>query len=408
MPSRDLRRARIGATAAFATNGAVLGALLARYAEVKDLLGVGEAVFGLLVVGFGLGAVVAFGVPGALIRRLGTRAGTVVGTASIALGLLVAAVGAELGSAPLFLLGLVIAGASDPVVDVAQNAQGLQVQRAYGRSVLTSMHAGWSVGAAAGSAVSTLAATAQVPLGVHLAIWGALCTLLMAASGRWFLPDEHPADAVGGESAAAADGAAGVSRRRYATGAAALRLLAPLMVLGMVGVSFEDFGMNWSAVLLSTERGVAVSAAGIGLSALLAAQFVGRLLGDRVLDAVGHRRAMIGSLVLAGVGMVLALWSPWAWSSVVGLMATGLGSAVIIPVTFARADVLPGLRPHSGVTWVSWSYRVTALALSPLIGVVAGATSLPAAGTLLVTVPTAVVLVALLAGAGRSGRDADR
>ena len=171
-----------------------------------------------------------------------------------------------------------------------------------------------------------------------------------------------------------------------------MRLLAPLALVALAGISVEDVGSNWSAVFLHAERGVPTATAGVGLSVLLAVQFVGRLAGDRFIDAVGHRRAMVVSLVLVLVGLVEFAWAPTAGLSVVGLAVAGLGCAITVPLAFSSADALPGLPPHAGVTWINAFMRVTTLLLTPTIGTVATLFSLP------VTVSAAGVtaLVALL------------
>lgn len=390
-PPPDLRRARAGALLAFATNGALPATLLVRYAEVKESLGLGEGAFGLVVVGFGLGAALALNLPAVLVRALGTRRTTAVGTGIIAVALTLAATGAGAGSVWLFLLGLLLAGATDPVVDVAQNGQGLAVQERYERSVLNSMHAGWSVGATAGGLVGTLAASAGVPLWLHLALWGSFCTAVMALAGRWFLPD-RAAEVAHADAEPQADD---TGRRRRGPGAGAVRLLLPITVLAVVGVSIEDIGNNWSAVLLATERGVPAANAGIGLTVLLAGQFVGRLLGDRFVDALGQRRAILLSVATLTAGLLVAAWAPWAVLTVAGLALAGLGCAVTVPVAFARADALPGLRAHTGLTWVSWSMRVASLVISPLVGGLAALSSLPIALSV-VAVPAVLLLLALL------------
>src|SRR5690625_6485639 len=184
-----VRRARIGTTIAFATNGALPATLMARYAEVKDALGISDALFGVLVAGYALGAAGALNLPGVVRRRAGGRVPTSVGTAWIAGWLLIAGIGVESVQWWLVIAELVLVGWADAIVDVAQNAQGLRVQADRGSSVLNSMHAGWSVGAALGGLVGTLAATAGVPLVAHLAGWGLVCVAAMVLAGRTFLPD---------------------------------------------------------------------------------------------------------------------------------------------------------------------------------------------------------------------------
>lgn len=391
--SRINRRARTATMVAFATNGALPATLLARYAEVKDTLGVDAGVFGLLVAGFMIGAAGAFHMPGAFLRRWGSRRVTSLGTVWVALALLLATVGVATGDPWVFIAGLVLAGYGDAVVDVAQNSQGLCVQEAYGRSLLSSMHAGWSIGAAAGGLVGTFAASAGVPLSIHLGAWGVLCGIAMAWAARSFLPDRD----AGTED----ENASGSLGRR------ALWLLIPLALVALAGVAVEDVGNNWSAVFLAAERGVPTSMAGIGLSVLLVAQFVGRILGDRFIDRVGNKPAVVTSLILIAGGLIMVAWSPWVALTLTGFALAGVGCAITVPLAFAGADALPGLKAHAGVTWVNWIMRVATIALTPAIGGITTLASLPIA----ITAASLIAFVALatqVRSASRTPKPEDR
>lgn len=125
------RKARAAATVAFATNGALPASLLARYAEVQEILGLDAGTFGLVIAGFMVGAACAFQIPALILRRLGSGRTTSFGTFGFAVMLVVGCVGVGVGKPWLFLVGLLVAGFLDAVVDVAQNSQGLQVQEQY-------------------------------------------------------------------------------------------------------------------------------------------------------------------------------------------------------------------------------------------------------------------------------------
>lgn len=371
-------RARIAASVAFATNGALPASLLARYAEVKDILGVDAGLFGLMVAGFMIGAAAAMHTPGALLRRWCSRRVTSFGTAGMALALLAAASGATLGNPWVFVAGLVLAGYGDAVVDVSQNSQGLRVQEVHGKSVLSSMHAGWSIGAAGGGLVGVFAASMGLPLPIHMAIWGALAATTMAVAAGSFLPDRVEADTDADEP--------GAPRMR------AVWMLAPLALVALAGVSVEDIGNNWSAILLASERGVPVAQAGVGLTVLLVAQFIGRMLGDRFIDRFGRRVALTSSLLLVAGGLNVAAWAPWASLTIVGLALAGVGCAITVPLAFAGADALPGLKAHAGVTWVNWIMRATTIVLTPAIGGITTIASLPIA----ITAISVVAIVAVV------------
>lgn len=371
------RRARVATMLAFATNGALPATLLARYAEVKDLLGLEAGTFGVLVAAYMIGSAGALHLPGLILRRLGMRMTASTCTLWVGVAVSVAAVGVALGNPWVFAIGMVCAGLGDAVVDVAQNAQGLRVQAAYGHSLLNSMHAGWSIGAAIGGGVGTLAAIAGVPIALHIGVWAAVCVTVMTLAAARFLPDlqgprddDEPRD--------------GIGRR-------AVWLLAPLALVALAGISVEDIGNNWSAVLLSSERGMAVESAGIGLSVLLASQFVGRMTGDRFIDAVGRRAALITSLSIVAASLVVVAWAPFAWVTIVAFAFAGLGCAITVPIAFSEADALPGLKPHAGVTAVNWIMRAATVCLTPSIGGITSFSSLSVA----ITVIAALAVLAL-------------
>lgn len=360
------RKARAAATVAFATNGALPASLLARYAEVQEILGLDAGTFGLVIAGFMVGAACAFQIPALILRRLGSGRTTSFGTFGFAVMLVVGCVGVGVGKPWLFLVGLLVAGFLDAVVDVAQNSQGLQVQEQYGRSVLTSMHAGWSIGAATGGVVGILAAIAGVSLVLHMTLWGLLCSAVVFIASRWFIPTQQVEEDSAGK-----------------VGKSAILLLIPLVLVALAGISVEDIGSNWSAILLATERGVPVAAAGIGLSVLLGAQFIGRLLGDRFIDTVGSRAAVISALVTLTTGLLIAAWAPTMALTLVGLAMAGLGCAITVPLAFSGADAIPGLKAHAGVAWINWMMRAATVALTPMIGGITNIAGLPVAITVI-------------------------
>ena len=397
------RRARWAVTAAFATNGALLGALIPHYPEAKAAFGLDPAAFGLLVIALAVGGTLAGPLPAPILRRFGARRVMLAGSVAIALlttaaGLVLDVAGAGAGAghgagtAAAWLLwvfaGLVLAsGVLDAVVDTAQNAQGLQVQTRLARPVLTTMHAGWSLGAAAGAGLGAAVITVGGPAALHLGLNGAVCVAVLLGVRRLFLA-EAPVDS------ASARGAADQSPAPSETSAppapalprrAAVAALLPAVVIGMAGFGVEEFGNAWATLFLITERGLDPAAAVLGASTLLGAQFVGRLAGDRTLAALGRRGALTAGLgaVVVGLGLALApLPEPVAVpAAFAGLALAGLGCAVVVPVAYALGDEAPGLRPQTGLAVTSWCMRLAGVGLSPAVGALAGAVGLAPALT---------------------------
>ncbi|MCP3061129.1 MFS transporter [Myxococcus sp. K38C18041901] len=384
---RAHRAARAAVAALFLTNGAILANLLPRYPQIKADLGLSNAQYGLAVASFPFGALMAGLAAGALIRRFRSSRVAVAGTMLTGLGLLFA------GLAPSWLslaTMLFLAGSMDAITDVAQNAHGLRVQRLYGRSILNSFHALWSVGAVVGGLMGGLAAGLAVPRGLHLGFSALLFSAVSLTALRFLLPGPESSDVSSPD--AHVEGAA----TKRGTGRWPLMLsMAALTLIAASGVLVEDAGMTWAAVYLSGTLGASAAVASFGYVALVGAQFIGRLFGDRLVDRFGQRAVARTGGALAALGMGGALLLPSVPATIVGFAFAGFGVATLVPAAMHGADELPGLRPGTGLTVVSWLMRLGFLLSPPVVGLIADAAGLRVG---LLVVPLAGGMVMALAG----------
>jgi fucose permease len=338
--------------------------------------------YGVAVAAFPAGALVAGLAAGSVVRRLTSARTTLVCTLGIAALVFIA------GSAPtplLLAVALFVGGAFDSVTDVAQNAHGLRVQRVYGRSIINSLHAIWSAGAVLGGAMGAAAIALDVPRSVHLGVSAVLFGAVATAAYPFLLKgpdnDDHPNTGV------SASGRPGW--RIYGA-------LLALVIIATAGAVVEDAGSSWATLYLRDGVGAVGALAASGYVAMLGAQFVGRIVGDRLVDRFGERAvARVGALV-AAVGMGLALAYPSVPGTIAGFAVAGLGMATTVPAAMHAADRLPGLRPGTGLTAVAWLMRVGSVAAPPVVGVIADATSLRVG---LLVVPAAGLAVIATAGA---------
>ncbi|KQU69171.1 MFS transporter [Phycicoccus sp. Root101] len=397
-PDREARRARWATAAMFATNGAVFANVVPRYPDIVARLHLDEAAFGTAVAGYGLGAVLAGLVAAALVNRFGSARVAVGGTLAVAANLVL------VGAAPSWLLlalALALAGALDSVTDIAENAQGLRVERHYGRSILNSMHATWSIGAVVGGVMGSAAAGLGVPLVPHLAVAAGTAIALALLVRTRLLPGPDPDPSP--TAAAVAHDEAAPSRRRRRWGLLG-RLLA-LAVVGSMAQGIEDLTSTWSALYLREDLGAAAVVGGLGFVALQGLQTVGRLVGDRAVTAWGDRSVARGGAALAAAAMGLALVVGSPLLTIAAFGVVGLGIGTLIPASLRAADDIPGLPRGLGLSIIGMGFRITLLASPLAMGVLAQWQGL---GAVITVVPLAAVVVLLLAGAlpgrVRSGR----
>ena len=357
----------------FFADGLLIGSWASRIPAVRHHAHLTNAELGLALFAMSLGAIAAMPLAGWLSERIGSRVVTITSTVGAAAAVAVASFA---GSLVELAAALVFFGAGFGGVNVAANAQGLALERRYGRSILASFHAAFSVGGLVGAGLGALVAAADIGPRAHLVAIGIAIAAGSAALGMRLLP---PAP------------------RPPERGRIFVRPPRTLLVLGAVAFSTllaEGAVADWSALYLSRslEATAAVSALGYtGFSLMMATS---RTLGDRLNERLGPVALARGGGLLAAAGLSGALVLGTAPAALAGFAAMGTGLGVVVPVVFRAAGTHPTVAPGVGLAAVSTIGWLGFLAGPPTIGFVAGAVGL---GKALTIVVAATLMVALLA-----------
>lgn len=181
----SLKIARWAVLAMFFANGALLASWLSRIPQIQANLTMSEGQLGLVLMGLAVGVLTALSMVGGLIARFGSRAVTAGGGALVCLLLPFLAL---MPNAVALGVCLFLFGAAMSAMDVAMNSQGVDVERALGRSLMSSFHAAFSIGGFAGAIIGAAMAYLDVGLRMHFLIAGAVFLLLILQAARHLLP----------------------------------------------------------------------------------------------------------------------------------------------------------------------------------------------------------------------------
>ena len=358
-----VRRARYAVGATFAVNGLMFANLVPRYPEIVAELGLDNAAFGAAVAAWPLGALLSGLLAGVAVTRWSSK--RVIIGASLAMSALLAGVGWASGWLALAAVFLCV-GLVDALIDIANNAQGLWVQRRIGTSIITGLHGLWSVGAVAGGLIGSVFAGLGVPVRWHLLVTGVFFAAALLVAGRFLLPGHEPRD---GHPGATGPSDSASPRPRVTPGVIGRLLL--ICLVGLAGAAGEDAGNTWGALYLTGSLHTAAAVGGAVFVAMQTTMVVGRFAGDPLVTRFGPREVsrIGGVLTVLGFGVVLAV--PSVVAAVVGFGVIGLGIAVLIPLAMQAADELPGLPVGFGLAASGWMMRVGFLLTPPLVGIVA-------------------------------------
>ena len=322
-PTGPPRRARLSVSAAFLIYAAVFGSWAPRIPDVKHALGLSDGQLGVALMGQAAGALIGTRLAGRALERVGSRPAIRVGLVALCAMLPAPALA---GSLPLLTAALLLLGGLGGFLDVAMNAQGVAVERAYGRPVMSGLHALFSGGVLLAAAAATAAAQAAVRPSVHFALVGAVLAASSVAALSGLLP-------IGPE----ASGARGVGDRTSPPGWLQARDVLLLGVIPFCAVFVEGAAEGWAAVYVRDDLGTGPGAAGGVFVAFSATMTGGRLLGDRLSARFGPVAVVrVGSLLAAG-GLALGLALNRPLGALLGFALLGAGLASVVPIAFSAA-----------------------------------------------------------------------
>jgi fucose permease len=383
-----VRQARWAVSAYFLVMGLTGGVWMARIPAAKQQAHLSDGILGVALFAIPVGLVLGT----ALAERLVDRVGSTLLVRICGIASCLAAVTPGLAHAlPGLMVALFAIGVSGGLLDVSQNAQGVQVEAAYGRPVITSMHAFYSLGAILGSLAGGAFAWAGVGLLPSLAAIGLLGALIDGTAGPWLLPrttrltsasraapadpaSSSPApsgsapnwpDVPQGQNATgpmfhrantaespAAPADADVMQTPSVTRRQVRRLVLALGVLGICGLVGEGAAGDWSAVYLRDNLGTSAGFAALGFAAFSATMTLGRAVGDRLIHRFGVVPVIRACGLTATAGIALALATPVPSVTVAGLTAFGAGLSIVVPQVFAAGGRADPERPGSGLAKV--------------------------------------------------------
>ncbi len=357
----------------------VAGALLATWGPhvptVQERLALTPGVLGVVLLAPAVGGLAAMIVTAGLIQRFGSAGVTRLAGVAASVLLPVPVLAPSLS---VLAGGLLAFGACLGATDVAMNAQGVEVERAYARPIMSSLHAQFSIGGLVGAGLATLLLSVHVTAAAHVVAVAAACAMAVAASGGAMLAD----------APVAPDDEA---NPRFARPRGLLLVLGVVGVLSMLG---EGAMLDWAAVYLRSVLQVGPGMAAAGFAAFSATMTAGRLVGDRAVARLGRVRVLRGGGLVAGAGLALGLAFDSPAAAIAGFAAVGLGLANVVPLVFAAASRVPGISPGHGLAAVSTVGYFGFLVGPPAIGAVSEITTLTVGLCLVVAFSLAISVLA--------------
>jgi MFS family permease len=370
---------RAAVAAAFLIHSTVSGTWAPRLPAIKESLGLSDGELGTALVGLAIGLVVGTRLAGAPIDRFGSRPVMRAGFPLLAATLLLPGLA---DSGLTLFASLLILGIASGALDVAMNAQGIEVERVLARPILSGLHGLWSVGLGLGAGVAALAAAAGMDPLAHFAIVAAVLAVASVGLLRGLMRAEHH-----------------VRDEDPSEAAVTVRWTLPLVLLGVIAFcSFvgEGSASDWSAVYMTQELGTSQALGAVAFAAFAVTMATARFVTDSLRIRFGNVTLVRGGSLIAAAGLGLGLLVHEPAAGIAGFALLGLGLAPVVPIAFSAAGDLDARATGRLVGRVATIGYVGSVAGPIMIGWFAEGTSLRTALGL-------VVLLALVISASARG-----
>ena len=330
-----LQRWRWASGTMFLANGFLMGSWAPQIPLLLPRHQITESTLGLLIFLLGVGAVGAMALSGGLLARHGPhpvlRAFSV--TACVTLAGVVLAPSLWVLSVTMVIMGALIG-----CMDVAMNANAVELERRLGRAIMSSSHGFWSLGGFVGGIIGgwiigRIGAEGHAILVAGLTLGGVLL------ASRHLL----------GEPPAPLHHTAKGPAKGWPRGA-------PIYILGLMAFCSmipEGAVLDWAALYLQQEHGLGVSTAGLAFALFSATMAVMRFAGDALRNRFGAVQTLRISALIAAAGLMGAALAPNATLVITCFAFAGLGVANMVPVMFSAAGNFPGLSAGMGISIVT-------------------------------------------------------
>jgi MFS family permease len=352
--SRTAHRVAVGAL--FFLLGLCFATWASRIPSIQQRMGISEAGLGGVLLSIPLGQLLTLPLAGWLVARQGSRKVVLWGVVLYATALL------GLGWAEnLYQLipCLVLFGVGGNLTNISVNTQAVGVERLYKhKPIMGSFHGLWSLAGFVAAAIGTFMIGHAVTPGVHFILIALFIVTGMVVSAGYTVRQDSGVDP---------DQPVFVKPDKELLGLGAIAFCA----LICEGAMFDWSGVYFKKVIQADKDWV-----GAGYTAFMSTMALGRFGADWLAERLGPRRVIQLCGLLTATGLSIAVALPTLPTALLGFLLVGFGTSAVVPLVYSAAGKSTHMSAGMALAAVSTIGFFGFLLGPPIIGFVAGATSL--------------------------------
>jgi len=355
MTDHSPRTRRMRVSAMFFFYGLSYASWVSRIPTIQQSLHLNESALGGVLLAMPVGSFVTVPFTGYLVSKKGSR--KVLIASSLLYSTMLACIGFSHTIVQL-VISLFLFGSFGNMLNISVNTQAIGIEALYNRRILSSFHAVWSCAGIAGAGIGQFVMGKNVGTSTHLLCISVCVFTAMLICMPYLLHEDINSDK---------------KRKAFVLPGKSMILLGMIAFCSMMcqGALFDWTGVYFKKVMAVNSHWI-----GAGLTAFTISMTLIRFVTDRVTQAIGFKKILFYSGVFTATGLLLCVFTPYLVPATIGCILAGIGVSPAVPLVFSAAGKSKNMSPGVAIAAVSTLGFVGLLIGPPLIGFVAGATSL--------------------------------
>ena len=353
--SNPNRARRIAVACFFFIMGFCFASWASRIPTIQQKLALNETQLGMMLFALPIGLFISLPISGWMVAKKGSKkvaCFAAISYAFILIGLGFASKTYQLVAA-LFLFGL-----AGNMANISVNTQAVGVENLYKRNIMATFHGIWSLAGFAGAATGTLMNGAAIVPGFHFVMVFAFSVLIFIAASPFLIKN----DVKEGENPPFF--------------ALPQKSLLTLGLIAFCSMLCEGAMFDWSGIYFKKVIMVKPSLVSVGYTSFMCTMALSRFVADYFTFRFGFKKIIQVSGLIIMTGLLLAVLLPYFYTATAGFLLVGIGVSSIVPLVYSAAGKSKILSPGIALASVSTISFFGFLIGPPLIGILAGISSL--------------------------------
>ena len=326
-----------------------------RIPTIQQTLGLSETGLGAVLLAMPVGSFLTLPFSGFLVSKMGSR--KVVIASSMLYGSFLMCIGFS-NNVWQLALSLFLFGSSGNMMNIAINTQAIALEKLYQKTIISSFHGMWSAAGLFAAFLGTWLMGKAFAVSYHFMLVGTLSILMFAACIPYLLADVVKPQ----------------ERTPFFP-----RVDKDLLGLGTItfcSMICQGAMFDWSGVYFKKEVTANIAFIGFGYTAFMISMTGTRFITDWVMHHIGFKKIITLCGIFTTSGLIITVFFPNLFSATLGMLLVGIGVSPIVPLVFSAAGKTQKSNPAIAIAAVSTVGFLGLLIGPPLIGFIAGWSSL--------------------------------